>query len=99
MEAQHSSLGPDVGSTLSLLQDRIRAYITQAFVLGGDETNLELETPFIESGLIDSLGVVEIAEFLETEFGIEIDDEEISPENMNSIGRLARFVEQKSTDL
>ena len=55
-----------------------------------------IDTPLIESGIIDSLGVVEIVAFLEDEFSIEVDDEEIVPENMNSVGQLAAFVAGKA---
>jgi len=49
----------------------------------------------LESGIIDSLGVLDVVEFLEKSFMIKISDDELTPENFASIKRLAEFVEKK----
>lgn len=71
----------------------IRRYIAESFVLDDDE--LAPDTSLIDSGIIDSTGVVEIVSYLEDTFGIELDDEDLVAENLDSVSRLARFVEVK----
>lgn len=81
------------------MEERIRQFIIDTFAVDGQSGALTADTPLIESGIMDSMGVVEVVEFLEDEFGIEVDDDEIVPENMNSIGGLVQFVAAKQAAL
>ncbi len=49
----------------------------------------------LQSGIIDSLGVLDVVTFLEEEFKVTVDDEDLTPENFQSIGQIAAFVEKK----
>jgi acyl carrier protein len=74
--------------------DRIRAYIVKQFAPArgrsfGDDDHL------LEHGIIDSLGVLDLVAHLEQEFGISIGDDDLSPENFQSVSRLAAFVTAK----
>jgi acyl carrier protein len=60
-----------------------------------DNGNLYEDTSFLENGIIDSTGVLELIAFLEKTFGISIEDQEIVPENLDSIGRVAAYVHTK----
>jgi acyl carrier protein len=71
----------------------IQRYIAESFVL--DEDELLPNTSLIDSGIIDSTGVIEIVSFLEETFGIEVDDVDLVADNLDSVSRLARFVEAK----
>ena len=71
----------------------IRRFIADSFVLEDDE--LGPDTSLIDSGIIDSTGVVEIVSFIEDTFDIELDDEDLVAENLDSISRLAKFVDAK----
>ena len=73
-------------------QKQVREYVVENFLLGEDEDEFSDETSFLESGLIDSTGILELVSFLEEEFEIEIADEEMIPENLDSIASVARFV-------
>ena len=75
------------------LASTIRSYIIEDFLL--DEGELDDETSLLESGIIDSTGAMEIVAFLEATFGIEIDDDDLVAENLDSVGRLRRFVQTK----
>lgn len=79
--------------TSEQLRAQIRAHVISHFHLGhrapGDEDSL------LESGLIDSLGILELVEYLEDKFGIELQDDDLSPENFDSIAALTRFVATK----
>jgi acyl carrier protein len=55
------------------------------------------DASFIEEGIIDSTGVMELVAFLEVSFGFRVEDEEISPEFLDSINKLVTYVESKLT--
>jgi acyl carrier protein len=76
--------------------DKIRTYILENFFFSSDNSDLGDDQSFIGSGVVDSTGILEIVGFLETEFCIKVEDEEMTPENLDSVSRLARFVSQKS---
>lgn len=60
------------------------------------EDEIGREDSFLDVGIIDSTGVMELVEFLEKRFEIELDDDEIIPENLDSIERIIKFVEGKA---
>ena len=51
--------------------------------------------PLLESGVIDSMGVLDLVAFIEREFNVTVDDEELIPENFQNIARIAAYVEKK----
>jgi acyl carrier protein len=73
------------------IASRIRGYIVESFLFG-DDGGLQDSDPLIESGVIDSTGVMEIVAFLEETFSMEIDEEDLVADNLDSIERLAAFV-------
>ncbi len=52
---------------------------------------------FIDNGIIDSTGVLELLEFIEESFNIKVNDEEIIPDNLDSVNRIASLIERKRT--
>jgi len=76
------------------VSDEIRAFIIDTFLFG-EETPLDATASFIESGVIDSTGVLELVLFLERRYGIEVGDAEIVPENLDSLARIVAFVSAK----
>jgi acyl carrier protein len=56
------------------------------------KTGIEKNTPLLESGILDSLGILDVVSFLESEFSITISDEELVPENFQSLDTLSSFV-------
>lgn len=75
-------------------KDEIRSFLLERFYVPQPEALTE-ETSLLGTGLVNSAGIVEIVAFLEEQFGITVEHEEILPENLDSIGRLVRFVGQK----
>jgi len=73
---------------------RIRSYIIKKFP-NSRKKMLDDDLPLLQSGIIDSLGVLDVVAFLEQTFSIKIEDDELTPENFGSIGRLTSFAEQK----
>jgi acyl carrier protein len=72
----------------------IRQFIVENFIFGEDG-NLKEETSFLESGIIDSTGILELVSFLEEKFGISVADEELVPENLDSIANVVAYLTKK----
>jgi acyl carrier protein len=76
------------------LHEKIRAFIIDCFLFGEDR-GLKDDSSFLEEGFIDSTGVMQLVAFLEEEFSVIIRDEELVPENLDSINRVAAFLDNK----
>ncbi|MHC4681432.1 MAG: acyl carrier protein [Planctomycetota bacterium] len=74
--------------------NKIRDFVVENFLFG-DGQRLNDDTSFIEEGIIDSSGFLELAMFLEETFGIGFEDEELIPENIDSLQNITRFVARK----
>ncbi len=73
---------------------RVRQFITTNFYVA-DPAALKDDQSLLETGVVDSTGVLEIVQFLESEFGVKVEDTEILPENVDSIARLSAFIARK----
>jgi acyl carrier protein len=76
------------------VQQRIRAFILENFYVT-DPAELADDALLVTSGLVDSTGVLEIISFVEEEFGVCVRDDETTPDNLESIERIASFVARK----
>ncbi len=72
----------------------VRNFVVDTFLFG-EEDKLKEDTSFIESGIIDSTGILELVAFLEERFGLRFADEELIPENLDSISNVVRFLQNK----
>jgi len=79
---------------MSETRDKIRAFIMENFLFGNDQ-GLNDDTSFLDEGIIDSTGILELVSFLEEEFSISVEDEEILPENLDSIKNVTAYLEKK----
>jgi len=77
-----------------MIRNEIRTFIIDTFLFG-DGGRLTDTTPLLESHVVDSTGVLEIVSFLENHFGITVDDDDLRPENLNSVEKIAGFLERK----
>ena len=57
------------------------------------------EDPLLGSGIVDSLGVLDLVSFIESEFGVTVADEDLIPEHFNSISRIAAYIETKQRNI
>jgi acyl carrier protein len=78
------------------IETEVRRYITDKLLFGRSDVAVDGDTSFLESGLIDSTGVLELVAFLEENFRIKVEDEDLVPANLDSVNALTRFVEAKS---
>ncbi|RJP77261.1 MAG: acyl carrier protein [Desulfobacteraceae bacterium] len=79
---------------MSDTKEKVRTFIVENFMFGNDE-GLSDDTSFLEEGIIDSTGVLELVDFLEQTFSIKVDDEELIPENLDSIKNLIVYLSKK----
>ena len=77
------------------IEHAVREFLTDNFPLSGDATELDRDESLIGAGVIDSTGVLEVIGFVEDRYGVEIADEEVLPENLDSIASIGRFVAGK----
>ena len=80
---------------MSELKDKFREFIIENFLFG-EADGLKYETSFLDEGIIDSTGILEVVDFLEEEFNIEVDDDELIPENLDSIKNLEAYIIRKT---
>ena len=74
--------------------EELRQFIVENFLFGRDDS-FSNEDSFIEMGVLDSTGVLELIAFLQKRYSIKMEDEEIMPENLDSIQRISVFVTRK----
>jgi acyl carrier protein len=77
------------------IKQQIVEFITTNFLFDESSNVLGEADSLLETGVIDSTGVLELVAFIEETYGIKIDDEEIVPENLDSIENITLFVTQK----
>ena len=77
------------------IQEKIKEFITSNFLFGVSSDTLQKDTSFLESGIIDSTGILEVINFLQETFSVEVLDEEMLPENLDSLNNLSAFVRKK----
>ncbi|MBP2296416.1 MULTISPECIES: acyl carrier protein [Azospirillum] len=72
----------------------IRAFIVENFLLGND-SGFDNTESLLESGIIDSTGIMHVVAFLEEHFGIVVDDEDMVADNLESVARISDYVQRK----
>ena len=77
-------------------EQRLRQFILENYMFTDDENALKNNDSFLDMGIIDSTGILEVIFFLEENFGIKVEDEEMVPENLDSIDNLVAFVARKA---
>lgn len=84
---------------MSSIQSDVRDFVADNFLFGEDPESLNNNDSFLETGIIDSTGVLELVAFIEEKYSVEVDDDELVPENLDSIDRLINFIESKLKEL
>lgn len=74
--------------------DQVRQFIIDSFLFGDDST-LSDDTSLMAQGIIDSTGILELINFLEQTYQIKIHDNELIPENLDTLNNISRFLERK----
>ena len=81
------------------IEQKIRDFIRDNFLMGEDGGNLSSNDSLLEKGIIDSVGILELVSFLEETFDIKVQDEELVPENLDSIAFIVNYIQHKKPEL
>jgi len=76
-------------------RDSIRAFIVENFLFGDAEPLTNDSISLLDTGIIDSVGVLELVAYLEGDFGLTIDDADLIPDNLDSVDNLTNFITRK----
>lgn len=82
-----------------VIKAMVRGFIVDNFLFGTEDAALTDDASFLETGIIDSTGILELISFVEATYDITIKDEEMLPENLDSLARISAFVTQKREDM
>jgi acyl carrier protein len=77
------------------LREQVRAFILENYLFTADTSALGLDDSLLGRGIVDSTGMLEIIFFIEEQLGVKVKDEEMVPDNLDSVNRIAAFVEAK----
>ncbi len=77
------------------IESKIKEYIAKNLLFSEEGFPYADDASFLQEGIIDSLGVMELVEFVQKEFGIKVEQTEVTPEHFDSVAKLAAFVQRK----
>jgi len=80
------------------LEIQVRKFIADTFLFGDPAAVPGDDESLLESGVIDSVGILELIGYIEKQFEIRVDDRELVPDNLDSIRKIAHFVARKTGD-
>lgn len=81
------------------IHETIRSYIAENILYSNKEYPYSDDTSFLEYGIVNSMNIMEIVLFIEEKYGVQVADEEIVPDNFDSVERLVNFIEMKKAIL
>ncbi len=77
------------------IKTQVRKYILDNFLMGGDPDKIMDSTSFIEKGVIDSTGILELVSFIQETYKFHVEDVEMTPENLDSLEKIEKYVRGK----
>ncbi len=78
----------------AIFAGQVRNFVVSNFLLG-KEDGFSNDASFLEQGIIDSTGILELVSYLEETYGIEVTEEELNPDNLDSINRISVYLSKK----
>jgi acyl carrier protein len=81
---------------MQTIEQEIRQFIIDNFLFGEEDSRLCNDDSFLQQGVIDSTGVLELVAFLEEKYAIQIKDDELVPANLDCVNDLVRFIDRKT---
>lgn len=77
------------------IEREIKTYILENYLFTDDDSQLSSSDSFLEKGILDSTGILEVIYFIEDEYKLKVEDDEMIPDNLDSVERLVDFVNRK----
>jgi acyl carrier protein len=80
------------------IEHRIRDYVARNLLFSDNGFGYDDDASFLQEGIVDSVGVLELVLFVEETFGVEVNDQEIIPDNFDSVDKLANYIRSKTAN-
>lgn len=80
---------------LDQTRHKLRHFILENYLFTDDESALKDDDSFLEGGVLDSMGILELIEYLDESFGFKVEGDELVPDNLDSINSLIKFISTK----
>jgi acyl carrier protein len=77
---------------MSLIEQDLRKFVVDNFLFGNDDFKFSDDDSFLEKGLIDSMGILNLISHVETRYGVQVADSDLLPEHWDSVNRIAAYV-------
>ena len=77
-------------------EEKVRNFILENYLFTEDQSALSNNDSFLQKGIIESMGILEVIFFLEEELGVIVEDEEMLPENLDSVDKIVAFINAKN---
>jgi acyl carrier protein len=84
---------------MQTIEETIRTYIAENILFGDNGFPYEDDASFLEEGIIDSMGIMELVTFVDESFGIHVEDEEVVPDHFDSVAKLSAYIRRKSSNV
>ncbi|RYY03785.1 MAG: acyl carrier protein [Gammaproteobacteria bacterium] len=81
---------------LDEVRQKLRHFILENYLFTDDQAALNDDDSFLEGGVLDSMGILELIDYLDEGFGIKVEGDELVPDNLDSINSLIKFISSKS---
>ncbi len=94
-DSTQAILPQEVTFHMQEIAQEIRSFVIDNFLFGEADDRFSNDDSFFENGLVDSIGILTLVEFVKEKYAISIEDEEIVPDNWDSVHRIAAFVQTK----
>ncbi len=80
------------------IEPQIRDYVARNLLFSDNRFGYDDDASFLQEGIVDSVGVLELVLFVEETFGVEVNDQEIIPDNFDSVDKLAGYIRSKTAN-
>ena len=77
------------------IEEKLKDYIARNLLFSDNGFKYDDDDSFLEEGIVDSIGVLELVAFVDESFGVEVEDHEVTPDNFDSVNKLAAYVQRK----
>ena len=79
------------------IEDQIKDYIARNLLFSDNGFPYDDNISFLDEGIVDSVGVMELVSFVEEDFGVKVDDLDITPDNFDSVNKIAAYIRRKDS--
>ena len=79
------------------IKEQLKDYIARNLLFSDNGFKYDDDDSFLEEGIVDSIGVLELVAFVDESFGVEVEDHEVTPDNFDSVNKLTAYVQSKQT--